>query len=415
MSFTVEEVLSEKQKRAFLDVPHRIYAKDPVWVCPLDQEVEAVFNPDKNPFFGHGEATRWLLKDSTGTLVGRVAAFINHKKATNFDVPTGGMGFFECIEDQTAAYTLFDTCKQWLMSRGMEAMDGPINFGENDKFWGLLVYGFTHPAYGMTYNPPYYQAFFESYGFTTFFEQVSNHLNITRPMPERFLKIAQWIADKPGVHYESIKKDNLMKYGLDFMNVYNDAWRFHENFTEMTENQIKVLISELKPVIIEEMIWFAYVENDPAAFMICLPDVNQIIKPLKGKLGLSEKILFWWRSRNKFKWYRDRKLLTRGRVTILGVKPEYQKYGLESGLIMFPMEKVRGLGFEEIELSWVGDFNPKMRKLHENTGATLGKLHKTYRVLFDPVKQAERSRIIAMDTREKAAKEKYGEAENPEA
>ena len=148
------EVKSARDKKDFLDVARFIYRNDPNWVCPLDTVIESVFDPAQNIFFSHGEATRWVLKDDAGNFLGRVAAFINNKKAFGFDQPTGGMGFFECIDDKEAAFTLFDTCKQWLTDRKMQAMDGPINFGENDNFWGLLVECLTLPAFGMQYNPP---------------------------------------------------------------------------------------------------------------------------------------------------------------------------------------------------------------------------------------------------------------------
>ncbi len=115
------------------------------WVCPLDKEIESIFDPKKNVYFKHGEATRWILKDDQGELNGRVAAFIDHNTAQKHDQPTGGMGFFECINDQEAANLLFDTAREWLKERGMEAMDGPINFGETDKYWGLAG-GWFHPS-----------------------------------------------------------------------------------------------------------------------------------------------------------------------------------------------------------------------------------------------------------------------------
>jgi hypothetical protein len=118
-------------------------------------QVESIFDPQSNVYFKHGEATRWVLQDEKGALIGRVAAFVDHHTAPKQDPPAGGMGFFECINDHYAAAMLFDTCKEWLKTRGLEAMDGPINFGETDKYWGLLVDGFTHPSYEIAYNPHY--------------------------------------------------------------------------------------------------------------------------------------------------------------------------------------------------------------------------------------------------------------------
>ncbi|HVW99827.1 MAG TPA: hypothetical protein VHA52_05270, partial [Candidatus Babeliaceae bacterium] len=161
----IVEVQDKQAKKAFLNAARNVYKNDPNWVCPLDNEVETVFDPQKNNFHQHGKCTRWVLIDKNGNPVGRIAAFVNNSKAYNYEQPTGGIGFFECIDNEEYAFALFDTAKEWLQQQGMKAMDGPINFGENDSFWGLLVEGFTQPSYGMTYNPPYYRAFFEHYGF----------------------------------------------------------------------------------------------------------------------------------------------------------------------------------------------------------------------------------------------------------
>ena len=181
----------------FLDVARSIYKHDKNWVCRLDTDINGVFDPQENGYFKHGEATRWILKDNHKNAIGRIAAFIDHNTVNVSGLPAGGCGFFECIDDEKAAHLLFDTAKQWLKEKGMEAMDGPTNFGETDKFWGLLVDGFTQPAYKIAYNPPYYQKHFESYGFKVYYKQEGFHLDLTKPIPERFRKIAKWVANKP--------------------------------------------------------------------------------------------------------------------------------------------------------------------------------------------------------------------------
>ena len=145
----VIEVEDKRSKKTFLDVARTIYKDDPNWICPLDNEVEAIFNPAKNPFFKHGKCTRWILLDDRKQPVGRIAAFINDLKAYNYEQPTGGMGFFECVNNEEYAFLLFDTAKNWLTERGMKAMDGPINFGERDKWWGIVVDGYYSPLYCM--------------------------------------------------------------------------------------------------------------------------------------------------------------------------------------------------------------------------------------------------------------------------
>lgn len=399
--FNLHLVNAQRDENRFLDVARYLYRNDPVWVCPLDRELKNIFDPQKSAkVTGNGTAQRWFMTDNQGNYAGRIAAFINNKKARAEKFKIGGIGFFECINDQSAANLLFDTAKDWLIKQGAQVMDGPVNFGENDRYWGLLVEGFTHPGYGMPYNPPYYQKLFEQYGFQMFFEQFSKHLDITKELPERFTKISDWIMRKGGFRFEKLSIENLMKYGEDFRTIYNDAWQFHENFQAMTREALVTLMNELKPIIIPEMICFAYEQDEPAGFVLCLPDLNQIFKPMKGKFTWWEILKFLWRKRNNFEWYRKRGQLTRGRVVIMGIRPKYQRYGLESGLIIHPMPLVRSMGFKEIELSWVGDFNPKMQKLHENTGATFGKKHHTYRISIDPTVTIARSVIIPVDTRD---------------
>ncbi len=383
------EVNDQKTKRDFLEVVNVIYQLDPNYVRPLDLEIDSIFDPSKNNFHSHGTVTRWVLYNESEQAIGRVAAFINEKKAFTFEQPTGGMGFFECIEDETASKLLMDTARNWLQERGMEAMDGPINFGENDNFWGLLVWGFTHPAIGMNYNPPYYQNFFESYGFKTYFEQVSNHLDLTKKLPERFAKIAEWVTKKEGYHFEHFKLNQLEKYSRDFQEIYNDAWRFHENFTEMNAITVQESLEKIKPFMDERFIIFAYVNNEPAAFVVIVPDLNQIVKHLNGKLNFMSKL--------KFIYHKWMGTMNRLRVIIMGVKPKFQKLGLESALIMKAHDAVVPLNkYKEVELSWVGDFNPKMRAIHESMGASLGKKHLTYRCLFNDTKDFKRSSIIEL-------------------
>lgn len=367
-------VTDSKHKKDFLNVARSIYKDDPNWICPLDQDIEQIFNPAKNPFFEHGQCTRWILKDDHGTTIGRVAAFINEKKAYQYDQPTGGMGFFECINQQDAAFKLFDTAKEWLQERGMKAMDGPINFGENDSFWGLLVEGFTPPSYGMNYHPAYYHSFFKNYGFEKEYEQITNHLAVRNPFPERFTKIANWVANKPGYTFEHFSKKNSGKYVDDLMEIYNDAWKDFENFVPIKRETLMESFQKMETIMDEKLIWFAYVNGEPASFVVIIPDANQLIKGFTGKLGLLEKLTFLYK-----RWVG----VNRMRAIVMGTKQAFQKHGLESALFIKLKEYVLPLNqYDELELSWVGDFNDKMLAIHEATGATFGKRHLTLRKIF---------------------------------
>lgn len=371
---TITEVSNTHLIKEFLDVPKLLYKEDKVWVCPLDNDIEKIFNPDTNSFHKHGVVTRWVLKDDQARLIGRISAFINFKKCDTEDGKIGGIGFFECIDSQEAADLLFNTAAGWLSAQSVTAMDGPINFGENDTFWGLLVEGFTHPSYGMNYNFPYYQKLFTNYGFITKYDQITNHLNVNKPFPERFTKIAQWVAQKPGYRFEPLRIKEIDRFAEEFMEIYNDAWKDFDNFTPINRETIIETFRKMKPVLDEKLIWFSYVNDEPASFVVILPDINQIIKGFNGKLGIIEKLKFVYR-----KW----KGVSRMRAIVMGTKTAYQKHGLESAMFIKLKEYVLPLNqYEELELSWVGDFNHKMLSLHDATGATFAKKHSTLRKIF---------------------------------
>ena len=370
----ITTVSGKRSRKDFLATARLIYKDDKNWICPLDQDIENIFDPKKNPFHQHGKCIRWVLQDDNGNNIGRIAAFINDKKAYQYEQPTGGIGFFECINNQEAAFLLFDTAKSWLQENGMKAMDGPINFGENDSFWGLLVEGFTPPSYGMNYHHPYYHAFFTDYGFKTEYEQITNHLAVRKPFPERFTKIANWVANKPGYTFEHFSKKNAAKYVADLMEIYNDAWKNFDNFVPIKKETLEESFQKMQTIMDEKLIWFAYINGEPASFVVIIPDANQMIKGFNGKLGLIEKLKFVYR-----RWIG----VNRMRAIVMGTKAAYQKHGLESALFIKLKEYVLPKNqYDELELSWVGDFNDKMLSIHQATGATFGKRHLTMRKIF---------------------------------
>ena len=369
----VIQISSKKHEKLFLDVAKEIYKDDTNWICPLDNDIRQIFNPKKNNFHQHGECERWLLIKNQKP-IGRIAAFINYEKAYAHLYPTGGIGFFECINDAVAAKELFDTAKDWLVSKGMKAMDGPINFGENDNFWGLLIEGFTPPSYGMNYHKPYYKDLFLNYGFTIRYEQITNHLDVNQPFPERFTKIANWVMQKPGYTFKHFEKENLRQFAQDFMEIYNNAWEGFENFRPIKMETIMESFRKMKLIMDEKLIWFAYVNGEPASFILILPDANEIIKDFNGKMGLLNGIRFLLNRTKKVK---------RMRAIVMGTKKAFQKHGLESALFIKLKEYVLPLGkYKELELSWVGDFNKEMLAIHKATGATFGKKHATLQYKF---------------------------------
>jgi len=375
-------------RKLFHKIPHLIYKGDKNWAPPLEGMVEDTFNPAKNPSFKNGEAIRWVLKAGDGKLLGRIAAFVNYDKANTYEQPTGGCGFFECVDSQDAANILFDAAREWLKERGMEAMDGPVNFGENYINWGLLVDGFMPQGFGMPYNPKYYQKLFEGYGFQMYFQQFSYHLDTTLPeLPERFWKVAEWVSKKPQFKFEHFSWDKTEKYIDDFARVYDNAWRFHEHFKPLDKDDLRDFLKSAKPILEEEFIWFAYHEDEPIALFVMIPDLNQILIHLKGKLN------FW--SILKFMWLKKRKKMTRTRSLIIGIVPKYQRSGVDAAMFWhLRPEMYRKPWYREMELSWAGDFNPKVVSLYESVGGKHTKTHYTMRYLFDRTKPFERAPII---------------------
>ncbi|MBX5438059.1 MAG: GNAT family N-acetyltransferase [Thermoflavifilum sp.] len=371
----IQEVNHRQTEKDFLRLPKQLYRNDPNWVSPLENDIRDIFDPKRNSYFSHGVCTRWVLYDEGHKPIGRIAGFIDEHRAYKFPQPTGGIGFFECINDQQAANMLFDTAKNWLQQRGMQAMEGPVNFGENDRYWGLLVEGFKPPSFGMNYNPPYYQQLFENYGFVKAYDQYTNFLDATVPMPERFTRISDWVRQKPGYHFAHFRLKDQEKFFRDFQEIYNDAWSDFPNFTPMSLDTIRDVFRQMRPILDEKIIWFAYYGNEPVAFIVCLPDANQILKHVHGKLNLWGKL--------KFLWYKYTHTIDRLRIIVMGCKKRFQNHGMESALVrclqeeVLPRKTIKG-----VELAWVGDFNEKMMALHRATGAKTDKIHRTYLYVF---------------------------------
>ena len=386
-------VHNRKEEKAFLDFPRKLYRNDTNYVVQFDSEIKKAFDPKINPYFKHGEAVRWIALNNRGETVGRIAAFYNtHTDEADY-VRNGGCGFFESIDDQQVAYLLFDTAKAWLQEKGYESMTGPINFGENDTNWGCLVQGFVPQALGMTYNLPYYKELFESYGFQLYYRQLGCHLDLQKPVPERFWKIAEWINKRQDCTYKHFDLKKTAQFVDDTVTIYNQAWsKLRKDFTPLDPASLYDELRKIKMIIDQEMIWYAYHDNEPIAFFMFLPDANQIFRHLNGKLHLINKI--------RFLNYKRKKTITRARGTAAGVIPKFQNSGVESG-IFYQLRQVMDLKphYTEFELSWVGDFNTKMISLYQATGAVHVKTHHTYRYLFNRERPFQRFMEDAVDER----------------
>jgi hypothetical protein len=377
----VEEVQNETQKKEFLEFPAKLYRQDKNYIRPRNQDIEEIFDPEKNRSFQNGECTRFLFKNKRSETVGKVAVFISGLYEQK--QPTGGIGFFDCINDQKTADFIFDHCKTWLQKRGMEAMDGPINFGERDKFWGLLTEGFDEPLFGMNYNFPYYKQLFENYGFKLYFEQLCFSRPIFADVSRIFTLMHTKHSRNPAISARPMTKNALPKFAKDFTEIYNQAWAAHGEGKQLEEAKVLKMFNTMKPIINEHISWFVYENEKPIAMWMNLPDVNQWFKYLNGKFGIWEKLKFLWIKQ----FVKNEKMVG----LVFGVVPEWQKKGIDGYMIWEGTQHLRKhTDFKTTELQWIGDFNPKMIKIAESLDTTITRKLTTYRYLFDRNKEFER-------------------------
>ena len=399
--YKLREVRTRSDERAFLDLPKRLYRDCPNWVCPLDDDIRNVFDPARNKKFENGEAIRWVAEDAGGRTVGRIAAFYNREMAAIEEQPTGGCGFFEAENDQELADTLFDAARDWLAARGMEAMDGPINFGARDSWWGLLVEGFEYqPLYTNPYNPPYYKDLFENYGFRNYFNQNSYRWVVgDDDLSARIHDRADRIMNTPGYRFSAIDMNNLDGAAEDLRQIYNKGWASFTGVKPMEREETQAMLKMLKPIIDPNLIYFAYHDDEPIGFFVMVPDLNRIIGRFNGRFGIIEKLRLMWE-------LKVRRSCDRVFGIIFGITPEYHGKGVESGIIVYLVRsfvRAQKCAYKSFEFAWIGDFNPVMNRMITNyVCATKHKMHTTYRYLFDRTKEFKRCPRLGIKRPEEA-------------
>lgn len=370
------EVNSKKDKKDFIQIACSIYKNEKNWIRPLDKDINSVFDPKTNKAFRKGDVKRWILKNNNET-IGRIAAFYSSKNDKE-KLRVGGCGFFECIDDKEAAKMLFDTAKNWLEKNGYNSMDGPINFGERDKWWGCLVEGFDiDPNYLQNYGKVYYQKLFENYGFQLLFRQLTFLKKVRTPLSEKLSLKAERALRDPNYNFKTLEKRNIQKYIRDFTKIYNDAWSKYPGVSKLELSQAKLLFAQLKPILDEKILWFAYHNNDPVGFFISIPEMNQIFRHVNGKLDLFGKLKTFYHLKIK-------KSCKKMVGLVFGIVPKHQGKGVDGALIMASRETIQEkLAYEDLELNWIPDFNKNMIRVAEQVQVKLGKIHHTYRYNFD--------------------------------
>ncbi len=379
----------------WMRLPWSIYRNDANWIPHLMQDVEKVFDTEKNKLFRTdpasgkaGTAIRWVVYDDAGAPIGRLAAFINPKTAWTEKQPTGGIGFFECIDDQATADLLFDTAREWLRDRGMQAMDGPINFGDRNMFWGLLIHNYTDPPiYGTNYNPPYYVQLLERYGFQLWFNQLFFKRSVAVPAQPIFHRKYNQLKDDPEIRLHDGRGRTVEQIANDFCTVYNAAWVDHENHKPMELATAIKIVKAMKPVMDPRLLIFIRHKDVPVAMYISLPELNEIFRFVDGDLN--------WLGKLKFLFHKWRGTVETMTGIVFGVAKEWQGKGLEGALIVYAEKHIVDKKlYKDTILTWIGDFNPRMIKVCQNLGAENYRTLATYRYLFDRTLPFERHPII---------------------
>ena len=372
----ISSISNKKDIKEFHQLPFIINKNNKNWIPHIKQDVENVFNPKINSFHQHGEIERFILRENNKP-IGRIAVFFDKRKQKKELQPTGGLGFFECINNQKSANLLFETSIEWLKKRNIEAVDGPINFGERDKYWGLLIEGFDkHTVYGQNYNPKYYKNLFETFGFKKYFNQHVYCKDLNIPYPDKFYERSQRILGRNKFYFHHMKSYDFKKYATYFTEVYNQAWTSHHGFKEMKTENAEKMFKKMKSVIDKKLLWFGFYDETPICFFIGIPDPNQYLKFVNGNLGIIGKI--------KFIFHKQIKSPSICSGMVFGVIPKFQKLGLEAALADIVTKNILKVGYTHVIQTWVGDFNPKMIKVCESFfGSDMHQKLTTYRFLFN--------------------------------
>jgi GNAT superfamily N-acetyltransferase len=364
------EAISRRERNAFIKFPWRIYANDPAWVPPLIIERKAFLDRKRHPFYGHGDAALFLARKNS-EIVGRIMASDDPNYNALHETNVGCFGLFECINNRDVAAALFERAASWLRERGRTEIMGPIDYSTN-YVCGLLIDGFQFPPTILTgHNPPYYRDLIESCGFTKardwyawWFADPAKAATRLRPLAQRFLK--RWpVTIRPG----NLK--NIREESWRLRQIYNQAWEKNWGFVPFTEAEIEFMTHELKPLLIAEFALIAEVGDEPAGFILCVPDINVALRHINGRLttfglpiGLAK--LLYYKSRTRT-----------ARLVALGVIEKYRRAAIAEMLVLQIVEDAMiKRGFTG-ELSLTLEDNFAINRFLEAIGAHR---YKTYRI-----------------------------------
>jgi GNAT superfamily N-acetyltransferase len=366
MAIEIQPVRTRRDLHRFLKLPFRIYRNDPNWVAPLFMQERARFNHKKNPFFDHSDVQAFLAL-SNREVVGRVAAIRNGAHNDYHKDRVGFFGCFECFESQEVASALLDACAAWLRERGMDTIRGPANFSVNESC-GLLVEGFdSPPLIMMPYNPPYFVDLLEQWGLRKIMDLYSFHMTAHDPAPERVRRIAERARKRAGVEVRGLRMDRFWEEVERVKVVYNEAWSDNWGAVPMTDREFEHMAKDLKSIVIPDLVLIAEVDGEPVAFSMALPNINEALAKIRGRLDPVNLVKLLYHSRH----------VSTGRLLTLGVRKAYRKRGLETILYAETLDRARRLNIREGEVGWTLETNNLINRAIE----VLGGLHiKTYRI-----------------------------------
>ncbi len=367
----VREVKNQQDLNIFVRLPWEIYKADQHWVPPLVKDQLLKLSP-KHPFHYHSDMTLFLAYRGE-KLAGRIAGIIDHHYVEFHQEKVGFFGFFESLPDAEIAKALLSTVAGWLKERGMDKMAGPMNPSTNDEC-GLLIEGFDEPpCLMMPYNPRPYASFVEDFGLKKRMDLYAYLLEETSFRLERLDRITERLKKRePRLRVRPL---NLRKFDHELKiikEIYNQAWVKNWGFVPMTDEEINLLAKQLKPLAVPELVLFAYWEEEPVGFSVSLPDFNDVLRHLNGKIG----------PLGVFKFLYYSKKIKKIRVMLLGVKQTFQKKGIEGLLYVETFRNGIKKGYQQAECSWILEENVLMQHGIEAMG---GKRYKTYRIYEMPL------------------------------
>ncbi|HLV60985.1 MAG TPA: hypothetical protein VKY51_06230 [Fredinandcohnia sp.] len=367
----VELVTTPEDLDTFIRLPERLYAGDPNFVPPLYMERRDFLDPKKNPFFEHADVALFLAREGN-RVVGRIAASIDRNYNAFHDVKVGWFGMYEAEDDDAIAEALFSEARKWVRARGMTQILGPANFTSNHD-WGLLVEGFdAPPVVMMPYNPRYYVRHFEEVmGLSKAKDLWAFWMPANVDPPEKVVRIAEKVRAKEGIVVRPINLRDFDAEVARIKEIYNSAWEKNWGFVPVTDKEFNHIAKDMKTLAVPDLLLIAEVKGEPVAFSMTIPDLNQALAKVGGRLttfGIPIGLV-------KLLWYMRK--INRARLITLGVKEPYRKRGIDAILYLDTLRAARKLGYLGGEISWTLEDNVLVNRSIEMMG---GKRYKTYRI-----------------------------------